>query len=193
MKQLIDFIPLIVFFIVYKMDPRMIDVGGRSLEIGGPFSATTILMLSSVLVYGGFWLKNRTLEKGQLLTLVAVMLFGAMTLSFHNESFLKWKAPIVNWIFALAFLMSHFIGSKPMIQRMMGHALSLPDMIWRKLNISWILFFIGLGAANLFVAFTFHSIWVDFKVFGSLILTMLFIVIQFMVISRHVQVVDSEK
>ncbi len=186
MKQLIDFIPLILFFVVYKLDPRTVSVGGTDIELGGPFSATMVLMIASVLVYGGMYLKNKTLEKAHLITLVAVLLFGSMTLIFHNESFLKWKAPIVNWIFAIAFLGSHFIGSKPLIQRMMGHALTLPNEIWVKMNLSWVVFFIGLGAANLFVAFTFHEIWVDFKIFGSLILTFVFVILQFLSISKYI-------
>ena len=71
MKQLIDFIPLILFFVVYKMDPRMISLGSSQYEIGGPFSATLVLMAVSIVVYGGMYLKNRQLEKSQLITLVA--------------------------------------------------------------------------------------------------------------------------
>ena len=191
MKQLIDFIPLIAFFVIYKMDLRAIELAGQSFELGGPFSATIALMVASVIVYGGMLLKNKSLEKSQMVTLGAVILFGGMTLAFHDEMFLKWKAPIVNWIFATAFLASQFIGSKPLVQRMMGHAMSLPDEIWTRLNFSWVIFFIALGAANLFVAFTFHNIWVDFKVFGSLILTFAFVLLQFVFLSKHINTEDS--
>ena len=187
MKQLIDFIPLILFFVVYKMDPRMISLGAEQYAVGGPFSATLVLMASSIVVYGGLFLKNRQLEKNHAITLVAVILFGGMTLFFHDEAFLKWKTPIVNWIFAVAFLASQFIGEKTLLERMIGHTLTLPKSIWLKMNISWVIFFTLLGAANLFVAFTFHEIWVDFKVFGSLILTFLFVIGQFLVISKHIQ------
>ena len=187
MKQLIDFIPLILFFVVYKMDPRMISLGAEQYAVGGPFSATLVLMASSIVVYGGLYLKNRQLEKNHAITLVAVLLFGGMTLFFHDEAFLKWKTPIVNWIFAVAFLASQFIGEKTLLERMIGHTLTLPKSIWLKMNISWVIFFTLLGAANLFVAFTFHEIWVDFKVFGSLILTFLFVIGQFLVISKHIQ------
>ena len=187
MKQLLDFIPLILFFIVYKMDPRVLSLGTAEFELGGPFSATLVLMVTSVLVYGGLYLKNRQLEKSHAVTLVAVIIFGGMTLAFNDEAFLKWKAPIVNWIFAAAFLGSQFIGEKTLLERMMGHALQVPQDIWLKMNISWVIFFILLGFANLFVAFTFHAIWVDFKVFGSLILTILFVIGQFLMISKHVQ------
>ncbi|QKE63862.1 septation protein A [Aquipseudomonas campi] len=185
MKQFIDFIPLILFFIVYKLDPRTIDLAGHSFELGGIFSATAVLIASSVLVYGTLLAVQRRLEKGQWLTLVACLLFGGMTLAFHSETFLKWKAPVVNWLFAAGFAASHFIGNKVLIQRMMGHAVSLPQPIWTRLNIAWIAFFIFSGCANLFVAFTFHDIWVDFKVFGSLGMTVLFLVAQGVYLARH--------
>ncbi len=184
-KQFIDFIPLILFFIVYKLDPRTIDLAGHSFELGGIFSATAVLIASSVLVYGTLLVMQRKLEKGQWLTLVACLLFGGMTLAFHSETFLKWKAPVVNWLFAAGFAASHFIGNKVLIQRMMGHAVSLPQPIWIRLNIAWIAFFIFSGCANLFVAFTFHDIWVDFKVFGSLGMTVLFLVAQGVYLARH--------
>ena len=185
MKQFIDFIPLLLFFIVYKLDPRVIDLAGHELTFGGIYSATAVLIISSVVVYGAIFISQRKLEKSQWLTLVACLVFGSLTLAFHSETFLKWKAPVVNWLFALGFAGSHWIGDKLLIQRMMGHAISLPAPVWRNLNLAWIAFFLIAGSANLFVAFTFQSIWVDFKVFGSLGMTLLFLVGQGIYLSRH--------
>ena len=185
MKQFIDFIPLLLFFIVFKLAPRTVEFAGQSIELGGIFSATGVLIASSVVVYGTLFAVQKRLEKGQWLTLAACLLFGGMTLAFHSETFLKWKAPVVNWLFALGFAGSHWIGDKLLIQRMMGHAISLPAPVWRNLNLAWIAFFLIAGSANLFVAFTFQSIWVDFKVFGSLGMTLLFLVGQGIYLSRH--------
>ncbi|TDQ40032.1 septation protein A [Thiopseudomonas denitrificans] len=187
MKQFIDFIPLLLFFIVFKLEPRELELLGLHWTLGGIFSATAVLIASSLLVYGALFVAQRRLEKSQWLTLAGCLVFGSLTLAFHSETFLKWKAPVVNWLFALAFLGSQFIGKQPLIQRMMGHALSLPEPVWRKLNMAWVLFFIVAGAANLFVAFTFHDIWVDFKVFGSLGMTVLFLIGQGFYIARHIQ------
>ncbi|MBF7729511.1 septation protein A [Pseudomonas sp. N040] len=192
MKQFIDFIPLILFFIVYKMDPRAVEFAQQSFVLGGIFSATAMLIASSVVVYGGIYLVQRRLEKGQWLTLLACLLFGGMTLAFHSETFLKWKAPVVNWLFALGFIGSHFIGDKPLIQRMMGHAMHLPQAIWVRLNLAWIAFFLFCGSANLFVAFTFQEWWVDFKVFGSLGMTLLFIIGQGIYLSRHLHDIPEQ-
>ena len=190
MKQFIDFIPLLLFFIVFKLDPRAVEFAGHSFEVGGIFSATAMLIISSVVVYGALFIHQRKLEKGQWLTLLACLVFGGLTLAFHSETFLKWKAPVVNWLFALAFTGSHFIGDRVLIKRIMGHALTLPEPVWTRLNIAWIGFFLFCGAANLFVAFTFQSIWVDFKVFGSLGMTVLFLVAQGVYLSRHLH--DSD-
>ncbi|WP_211829458.1 septation protein A [Kistimonas asteriae] len=193
MKQFIDFLPLLIFFIVYKIDPRPVSLAGHEFEFGGIFSATMMLIVATVIVYGLLYLKQKSLEKSQLITLVAVLLFGSLTLAFHEEAYLKWKAPIVNWIFGLAFLASQFIGQKPLIRRMLDHAMSLPDAIWTRLNTSWAIFFILLGAANLYVAFTFETIWVDFKVFGSLGLTFAFVIIQFLFLARYIKQEDTDK
>ncbi|MBA1324382.1 septation protein A [Pseudomonas plecoglossicida] len=190
-KQFVDFIPLLLFFIVYKLDPRPLEVAGHSFEFGGIYSATAVLIASSLVVYGALLVRQRKLEKGQWLTLLACLLFGGLTLAFHSETFLKWKAPVVNWLFALAFAGSYFIGDRVLIKRIMGHALTLPDAIWARLNLAWICFFLICGAANLFVAFTFQDFWVDFKVFGSLGMTVIFLVAQGVYLSRHLHDSDS--
>jgi intracellular septation protein len=190
-KQFIDFIPLLLFFIVYKLEPRAVEFAGHAFELGGIFSATKVLIISSVIVYGVLYLTQRKLEKSQWLTLAACLVFGSLTLAFHSETFLKWKAPAVNWLFALAFAGSHFIGDRVLIKRMMGHALQLPDPIWLRLNVAWIVFFLFCGAANLFVAFTYQDFWVDFKVFGSLGMTLLFLVGQGIYLSRHLHDKDT--
>ena len=164
MKQLIDFIPLIVFFVAYKMQ--------------GIYVASAALLGVSVVVYGLLAIVQRGLEKAQGITLVAVVVFCSLTLFFQNESILKWKAPIANFVMALLFLGSQFFGHSNLVKRMMGHVVVLPERIWSTLNYSWVMFFLITGGANLYVAFQFHEIWVDFKVFGSLAMTLVFMVLQ---------------
>jgi intracellular septation protein len=190
-KQFIDFIPLILFFIVYKISPQAVDIMGHSFMVGGIFSATAMLIASSIVVYGILYVRQGKLEKSQWLTLVACLVFGSLTLAFHSETFLKWKAPVVIWLFALIFAGSHFIGDRLLIQRIMGHALTLPQAIWTKLNIAWIVFFLFCGAANLYVAFTYQDFWVDFKVFGSLGMTLIFLIGQGIFLARHMHDADA--
>ncbi|SEJ41525.1 septation protein A [Pseudomonas sp. NFR16] len=191
MKQFIDFIPLILFFVVYKISPQAVDILGHNFMVGGIFSATAMLIASSIVVYGILYVRQGKLEKSQWLTLIACLVFGSLTLAFHSETFLKWKAPVVNWLFALIFAGSHFIGDRLLIQRIMGHALTLPQAIWTRLNIAWIVFFLFCGAANLYVAFTYQDFWVDFKVFGSLGMTLLFLIGQGIFLARHIHDADA--
>jgi intracellular septation protein len=190
-KQFIDFIPLVLFFIVYKISPQAVDILGHTFMVGGIFSATAMLIASSIVVYGILYIRQGKLEKSQWLTLIACLVFGSLTLAFHSETFLKWKAPVVNWLFALIFAGSHFIGDRLLIQRIMGHALTLPQAIWVKLNIAWIVFFLFCGAANLYVAFTYQDFWVDFKVFGSLGMTLIFLIGQGIFLARHIHDADA--
>ncbi|MTI12996.1 inner membrane-spanning protein YciB [Sansalvadorimonas verongulae] len=188
MKQFIDFLPLIFFFVVAKLDPRQVSAFGQTYELGGIISATAILIITSVIVYGALWIKQKSLEKSQMFTLAAVLVLGSMTVMFRDETFLKWKAPIVNWVFAVAFLGSQFIGQKPLIRHMLSHAMKLPEPVWYKVNLSWVVFFTLLGAANWFAAFMIPGdFWIDFKVFGNLGLTFTFVIVQILFLSRHLQ------
>ncbi|MDH1012826.1 septation protein A [Pseudomonas nicosulfuronedens] len=183
MKQFIDFIPLILFFIVYKMAPAEVQFAGHTFE--PIYTATAMLIASSIVVYGALLVIQRRLDKAQWLTFGACLVFGGLTLALHQDAILKWKAPVVNWLFALAFAGSHFVGDRPLIQRIMGHAVHLTDSLWAKLNIAWVVFFLICGFAQLYVAFTFPSIWVDFKLFGSLGMTLLFLIGQGVFLARH--------
>lgn len=173
MKQWLDFLPLLCFFVAYK--------------VLGIFPATGVLLASSALVYGGLWIATRRLERNQVITLVATFAFGGITLLLHDVTYLKWKAPVINWIFAATFLGSHAIGDKVIIERMLGHAITVPAAVWKKLNMAWVVFFIFSGAVNLYVAFHWEAHWVDFKVFGSLAMTVLFVIGQSVYLGRFLK------
>lgn len=178
MKQWLDFIPLLFFFIAFK--------------VLGIFPATMVLLVATVVVYGGIWIATRHLERNQLITLIATLAFGGITLLLHDVTYLKWKATVINWIFALIFLGSHFIGDKVIIQRMLGHAITAPTAVWKKLNIAWVIFFICSGALNLYIAFHWSmDNWLSFKVFGNLGITLLFVVAQTIYLRPYLQHADT--
>ena len=192
MKQFIDYIPLLVFFSVWAMDERVINVAGYDHTFGGMFSAAEFLLAASVLVYGSLFVYQKRLDKFQWITLAAVILFCIPTIIFKNIVFLKWKAPIVNWIFASIFLASRYFGDKPAIEHMMGHAVTAPKEVWYKLNTMWVFYFIVLGAINLIVAFTLsEELWIKFKVFGNLILTFGFVFVQMPILAKYIEVEDE--
>ena len=194
MKQFIDYIPLLVFFSVWAMDERVINVAGYDHTFGGMFSAAEFLLAASVLVYGALFVYQKRLDKFQWITLAAVILFCIPTIIFKNIVFLKWKAPIVNWIFASIFVASRYFGDKPAIEHMMGHAVTAPKEVWYKLNTMWVFYFIVLGAINLIVAFTLsEELWIKFKVFGNLILTFGFVFVQMPILAKYIEVEDKDE
>jgi len=173
MKILLDFLPIIVFFIVYKMTDDII-------------LATAVLIPATLMQMAYTWFRLHRVEKMQLVTLVLVILLGGATIIFKDKTFIQWKPTIVNWLFGLAFLGSHFFGSKTVVQRLMESSIELAQHTWRRLNISWVLFFMTMGGLNLIVAYSFsEDTWVNFKLFGMLGLTLLFILAQGAYISRH--------
>ncbi|PQA52248.1 septation protein IspZ [Amnimonas aquatica] len=164
MKAWLDFLPIIAFFIAYKLS--------------GIYVAAGVLMAAVAVIYGLVWWRERKLETSQWITVVATLVLGALTLGLHDEKFLQWKAPGVYVLLALLFLGSQFIGGKPLVQRMMAQAVTLPDAQWRGLNLAWVVFFLFAAVANGYVVLHFPEYWVDFKLFGSLGLTFLFIILQ---------------
>ena len=174
MKLLFDLFPVILFFIAYK-----------AYDI---YVATAVIIVASILQVGYVYLKQGRIEKMHIITLVLVLLLGGLTLILQDEAFIKWKPTIVNWGFALIFLGSHYIGQKPLVQRMMDQAIQLPNPIWHKLSWMWIGFFIFSGILNLYVAYRFDTdTWVNFKLFGLMGLTFVFIILQGLYISRYLK------
>lgn len=167
MKVFLEYIPLMLFLLFYKLDPRTIVLGGTEFSVGGIYSATAMLMASTVVVYGGYLIREKSLSRMQWIVVIAVLLFGTSTLLLRSEDILKWKAPAVNWLIGLIFLGSQYIGKKNMAQSMFDHVVTMPAARWKRLNFGWVVTFFVVGATNLFVAFNFHEYWVDFKVFGS--------------------------
>jgi intracellular septation protein len=132
------------------------------------------------------WHGTRKVAAMQLVTLAILIIFGGLTLFLHDEQFIKWKPTVINWLFGGGFLASQFLGTKTVIERLMGANLTLPKPVWRRLNLGWVCFFFAMGGANLYVMSHFdRDTWVNFKLFGMLGLTVVFVVIQALYLSRH--------
>lgn len=173
MKFISDFFPILLFFIAYKWQ--------------GIYIATMVAMAASFIQVTLYWLKNRRFESSHLMTLIIIVIFGGATLYLQDEMFIKWKPTVINWLFASACLLSHFIGDTPLMKRLMSSGLTLADEIWAKLNTLWAVFFIIQGAANLFVMYNFDTdTWVNFKLFGMLGMTLVFIIAQGFYLMKHI-------
>ncbi len=204
MKLFYDLAPVILFFLGYHNASLIADntpvgswIGPETPEvIAATIIATGIAILASFIQVGGFWLKHRRFERMHIFSLVLISGLGGITIVFGDPAFIQWKPTVLNWVFAAAFLGSQFIGEKNLVHRMMGAQIKLPDPIWFRLNLSWIVFFIFSGFANLYVAFyygldldekTRMDFWVDFKLFGLMGLTLVFVIAQAFYLTRHIQ------
>jgi intracellular septation protein len=175
MKLLADFFPILLFFIAYKLAGIYVA------------TATAIMVAFIQLAYTG--IRYRRLENMQLITLVLLIVFGGATLWLHNEMFIKWKPTAINWILGIIFIGSEFLGKKPLIQRLMQNHIALSQKIWQRLNRSWVLFFAVMGLINLYVIYNFNTdVWVNFKLFGMLGLTLLFVILQSIYLAKHAKI-----
>ncbi len=204
MKFLFDFFPILLFFLVYKfygdLPVEIIGIANAvfylSLIPGNAndaiFLATAIAIIATFFQLMIFWLKHRRFEKIHIISLVLITVFGGATLLLQDPIYIKWKPTILNWLFALVFLGSQYIGKRPLAQRMMQHAITVPALIWQRVNMAWVAFFGLAGTANIYVAYTFsEDTWVDFKLFGLMGLTLIFGFAQALYLTRYV--VTEEK
>ncbi len=165
MQLFVDFLPILIFFGAYFYE----DI----------YFATAVLMAVMPVILLVQWLTTRKLNKIYAGSTVLVLVLGSATLFFRNPQFLYWKPTVLNWLIALVFLGSQFIGAKPIVQRMMESAAKLTSDQWQRLNLAWVIFFIAVGCVNLYVAYSFSEpTWVKFKLFGMLGLTLTFVVAQ---------------
>lgn len=171
MQVLADFLPILIFFIVYKWV--------------GIFAATLAAIIISLIQVIFYRLKYGRFSVLQMITFSMILVLGGATLLSHNTLFIKWKVTAVNWILAIVLLISQGL-KKPLLKLWLGSQFALSDVIWNKLNISWVIFLASVGALNLYVAYHFDTeIWVNFKLFGVLGLSLLFIIAQSLFLAKY--------
>ena len=174
MQLLIDFLPVFAFFVAYLLA----DI----------YVATAVLIVAVLIQTAVSLIRHRKVSPMLLTSAVLVVIFGGLTLIVHDATFIKWKPTIVNLLFAAAFAASHFMRGPTIVQRLIGENLKLEDASWRRLNLMWIGFFVFVAAANLYVAYNFaEATWVKFKLFGLMGLTLVFILLQGMWLSRRAE------
>jgi intracellular septation protein len=172
MHALFEYLPLVVFFIVYKF----VDIYWAT--------GSLIILAGAQIIY--YLIKKETIPKRTLIFFVLIAVFGGLTIFLHDDTFLKWKVTIINLFFAIALLVSDKIFKKNIIKDFLDEALSLPDNIWGKLNLAWALFFALCAVLNLYVAFNFdQDTWVNFKVFGLTALMFVFSIGSVLLLSKH--------
>ena len=171
MSQFLDFIPILVFVIVFFTS----DI----------YTATAALMIAVTLQLVVYLAIKKPIGRELKLTFWVSMIFGGLTLFFRNELFIQWKPTIVNWLLAISLVASHFIGKSNLIKKVMGKQISLPDEIWKRLNLGWACGFFFAGGLNLVVAYNFSmEFWVSYKLIGGFALTFAYVAITLIYLSK---------
>lgn len=198
MKGLLDFIPLIVFFYLYKtVDPK--DAEHPFLQWFGASGgvdnnhilvATAGLIITIAIVYGTLFVSQKfRLEKQQWLMVIMTVIFGGLTLVFSDDYYIKLKAVILNLIFSAVFLLSPLFlkNGQPLIYKLFSPVLSLTESVWKKLNWAWVLMFAGMAGLHALFAFVLFGgkYWGEFTAFGDMIVMFSFLIIQFVVLRKH--------
>jgi intracellular septation protein len=173
MKLLMDFFPIALFFVAFKLS--------------GIYVATAVAMVATLVQIAWLYFKHHKVETMQWVSLGIITVFGGATLLTHNDTFIKWKPTILFWLMAGILIGGQLLMKKNFIKSLMSKQLALPDDIWQKLLWSWTVFFLVKGGLNLWVAYQFDTdTWVNYKLFGSMGIMLLFVLGQGVYLSRHV-------
>ena len=180
MKLLLDFFPILLFFVAFKF--------------AGIYVATGVAIVATIAQIA--WLRYTTgrIEPMQWVSLAVIVLFGGATIIAHNDTFIKWKPSVLYWLMAGTLAAGQLFFRKNLLKSLMGSQLELPDAAWRVTNWSWIAFFGVMGVVNLWVAYHFDTdTWVNFKLFGGLGLMVLFIIGQALYLGRYIKAEEAGK
>ncbi len=179
MKLLLDFFPIILFFIAFKFA----DI----------YVATGVAIVATIAQISWIRYKVGKVEPMQWVSLGVIVLFGGATIIAHNETFIKWKPTVLYWLMGGALLVGQLIFKKNLLKSLMGAQMELPDVAWRLMNWSWTGFFAVMGVINLWVAFNFDTdTWVNFKLFGGLGLMAVFVVGQALFLGKYIKEEDDK-
>jgi intracellular septation protein len=184
MNQLLEWAPLIVFFVAFKFL--------------GIYWATAALMLACVLLLVVHRLRTGKYKTMHIITAVVVVVLGCATLLLHDRRFIQLKPTVLLALAAAAFLGSMFIGRQPLARRMLeavfNEPLNIPPHTWLLINSLWVGWLALLAAANIYIARNFdESIWVNFKVFGITVAMLVFMVPQVLWLSGKTKAAPSDQ
>ncbi|UJW82698.1 septation protein A [Hydrogenophaga sp. SL48] len=173
MRFLIDFFPIALFVAAYKL--------------GDIYTATGVLMVATLLQTGLIYAIDRKLQTLQKVTLVLVIVFGALTLALHDERFIKWKPTVLYASMAIVLAAALWVWKKNFLQILLGSQLSLPEAVWARLTVMWVAYFLFMAAINAYVAAYYSTEdWVNFKLWGYAF-PVVFIVGQGLYISKYLK------
>lgn len=209
MKFLLDLLPVILFFAAFKLGGQhsealaaWMTLHAGSITLTGSIepaqapilAATAVTMLASLVQIIWQRLAGKPVETMQWVTLVLIVTLGSATLLFNDERFIKWKPTAVYWLLGGALLFWQLVLRKNALQALMGSQLKLPELIYSRLSYAWAAFFVLMGILNLWVAFSFTTdVWVNFKLFGTLGATIVFVIAQSLYLARYMETGNTDE
>ena len=201
MKLFFDFLPIILFFVAFKFADAnkaaaaafatshfgfLVTGGSVGPEEAPVLLATVVVIVATLAQVAYLMARGRKVDVMLWVSLGLVVVLGGLTIWLHSETFIKWKPTLLYWVMGASFALAPVLFGKNLLKLLMGEQLELPDRIWQRLNIAWVLFFAAMGALNLWVAFNFATdTWVNFKLFGGIGLMLVFTVAQGLYLSRY--------
>jgi intracellular septation protein len=193
MKQILEFLPIVLFFGAYQMDGETLTVGAWSHTFDGIFSATAVLMIATIAVWLIMLAITQRNDKRLMWMMVAVVVFGTATLVLRDQRFIQWKPTVFNWVMAALFFGSQFVGEKTLLERFAGQQLVLSAVIWKRLNVLWVTNFVTVGALNLYVAYQYEeAFWVSYKLYSSIGFILLMMLLTVMIVAPHLRSEDQD-
>lgn len=178
MKQILDFLPILLFFGAYK-----------AYDI---YVATGVIMAATVVQMAIVYKVDGALQTMHKVTLALILGFGALTLGFHDERFIKIKPTVLYTLMALALGVALWVFKKNLLKSMLGAQLTLPEKVWRHLTAAWVIYSLLMAALNAYVAYYYTTEqWVDFKIWGYAF-PLVFLVLQGLYIAKHMHLPDDK-
>ena len=190
MKQLFDYIPVVVFFGLYFLSGRDI-----MLATWGILAACTVQVFAGRLIW-------KRWQRMHVMVLAITLVFGGLTLALNNDAFIKWRPSIISFVLAALLLGGHFLRRRNLLQRLgegltksaFGRTVTMPRRHWNRLNLAFVIYFVGIGLLNLYIAHYFSTdFWVNFKLFGFTAIQMVFYVSVFLYFYKHIPEADRQR
>ncbi|MEP6609398.1 MAG: septation protein A [Burkholderiaceae bacterium] len=200
MKLLFDLFPVAAFFLAYRLAKGFPEQSAAFVNaVFGPVAitatfpdliavivATAIAIVATLIQVGWLLARRRPVKPMLWLSAILIVAFGGMTIWLQNEMFIKWKPSLLYWSFAAILIGGRVLFRRNLLATLLGSELTLPARVWDRMLWLWGGFFALLGAANLYVAYRFTTEqWVDFKTFGLIGLTFVFVVGLGIYLNRH--------
>ena len=174
MKQLLEFLPLIIFVVVYQMSGTTLSLGSSEYTFDGIYTATIALMLATVLQVLIVKLVWGLVEKRLLGVAGAVIVFGGATVLLRDPVFIFWKPTVFNWALAGIHVVWHVVLGKCFFQELLPDEIEMPKHAWTRVTFVSTCHFFMVGAVNLYVAYNFSmDTWVSFKLWSAVLFTIL--------------------